>query len=228
MKKISMSLGLAALILGGSSITSQVHAQLTQAAGGYSMKMKFTPGSVMKYNVSTSATNPSGKGQNFSMNMPMTLKVKSVSNGVATMEATVDMSSVSKGAKPQVSTYKIDSYGNVVGQAGGMGNMGSASLPKGVVKIGQSWKQAMNNMGMQMNATYTFKGVKKVGAHNCAEIGVTMSGGGNTGGANTKSTGTGTIYMRAADMSLHGANINMSMSQGAQKMGMTMKMTRTQ
>lgn len=224
MMKIA-SVGLAALVLVGPSLHTAAHAQVTKQGQGYLFRMKFTPGSTIRYTITSTVNPPAGtkNAKPMTFSMPQTMRVKSVDKGIATIESTVDMSSMSPNAKPQTTTIRMDSRGNLIGNTQGMSSM-STSFPQGPIRIGQSWNAKMNQQGMSFDGTYTLKSVRRVGSQELAEIAMSIKGGGGQAGT---ISGTGTMQVRTSDGSLQGMNMNMRMAMGQQgTMNMSMRMVR--
>ena len=209
----------------GPNMSSIANAQVTKQGAGYLFRIKYVKGQVMKYNMAISGKNPgaAANAKPMVMNMPMSMKVVDVKNGVATIESSV----TAPGSKtPQVQTMKMDNRGNVVGGAPGAGSMtAGTNLPQNPVPVGGSWTaKAAMAAGMNANATYKFKSIKNVGGKNVAVIDVSMNAAGQM-----RAAGNGTMYMSMADCSLVSMSMVMKMASpdGKTSNNMTLTMTRT-
>lgn len=211
MKLIAL-VGLAAISLQGSELA---HGQITKQGNGYLMRMKFTPGAVLKYILDISATSPqSPKPMN--MTMTMTQKIKSVKNGVATVEVS---STPVNGQKVPTQTVTVDNRGKTSGGAGS-----SVSLPEGPIPIGGTWKGSLPGMqqGMAGSALYKLLSVKNIGGKEQAEIGLSIQ---VSQGQGMKVTGSGKMFLYTADGSLNNMSMTMNMSMSNQGKTFNSKMT---
>ena len=195
----ALSLGL----LGLSSTPSL--AQISKQGDGYLFRMKFTPGAKASYTMTMSGIGAPGAAGGGNMTMKLVQVVKSVANGVGTIEFTVSGGMV---PKPMVQTMKMDGRGKVVGGGQNMQQIQQVELPANAMKIGSTWKGQMKSatqMGeMTTNYTYKFVGLKKIGKNDCAQIFVT-----NTAtGASLKTSGSGNVFLRLADGSMETMNMN--------------------
>lgn len=192
----------AGMVFGGAK---PAEAQITKQGAGYLFRMKFVPNAKASYTVT--ASNPMSSNP---IKMTMTQVIKSVKNGIATIEFKIN--STSQGNVPRdPMTMQMDSRGRLVGNAaGGMGSMGNnIELPQGPIAIGQTWKGEVSGaQGMKVSATYKFVGIKKIGNFDCAQVAVSSTG----GMAQMKMNGTGTVYMRLADGSAQSMNMSMNMT----------------
>lgn len=217
MKLIAL-IGLAAISLQGSELA---HGQITKQGNGYLMRMKFTPGAVLKYILNIGATSPqSPKPMN--MTMTMTQKIKSVKNGVATVE--VSSTPVNGQAVP-TQTVTVDSRGKTTGGAAGAGaSTSTVSLPEGPIPIGGTWKGSLPGMqqGMAGSALYKLLSVKKINGKEQAEIGLSIQ---VSQGTAMKVTGSGKMFLYTADGSLNTMSMTMNMSMSNQGKTFNSKMT---
>lgn len=205
-------------------LATSSQAQVTQQGGGYLLRMKYAPGMILKYEMSTAMTGaPQGQGMNFVI--PMVMKVTKVSNGVASIDATVGPMKGQKGQAQKMS-MTMDSRGKTTGQ---QNSPVQTQLPEKPVKIGEKWSNSANVNGMNVKATYTFRGLKNVGGKSVAAIDVAFSG---SMGAQGTMSGTGTQFLMVNDGSLYTMNMKMNMAmtnpQNKQKMniGTTISMVR--
>jgi hypothetical protein len=220
MKPIRIALALSTL-----AFAALGSAQVSKSGDGYTLRMKFTKGQKISYETTTTVDMAGMQP----MKMPMTMTVTDVKDGIYTVKYSVGAIG---GQKPQDITLKMNSQGKLVeGNAAGQAltGAGNVQLPTKPVKVGESWSSTAETpvMGskMKVNSTYTFKGIKKVGGKDVAEIAIKMTSSGGAVGV----TGTGTMTLMVSDGSLHGStmNIKTSMGQGSGTASTTygMKMT---
>lgn len=198
-------------------------AQITKSGPGYLFRMKHTAGATLKYGVVSSISGLGANGQPLKITLPMTWKVASVKNGVATIDTLVGPVTMGTGQMGQAekNRIQIDSLGKLTGQAGS-GQQVTPTFPTSPVKIGGSWSaNAPIELPMQgqqkITATYTFKGMKMVNGKQMAELAVKTSG---------SASGTGTMLLLASDGSLFKSNINLNLKmQGANGTPTTYKVT---
>lgn len=198
--------------------------QITSQGGGYLLRIKHTKGDKASYKGTVNTTMATGnKPQTMTMNMTMSQLVKSVANGVATIDVTTSMTGGPMGnQKPTTVTMKMDNRGKMIG--GAAGQMPSQyGLPEGPVRIGQTWTmdQDMSSAmpGMKVKATYKLLAIKNMNGRQIAEIQATST----TTGGQMSGTGSGTVYLRVADGSMQSMNMKMNfkMSQGQQTMNIS-------
>lgn len=197
--------GLIAISMGVPALPS--YAQVSKQGDGYLFRMKFSPNqkSVINGTILSSAG-----GQKFEMGMTVTQVVKSVKNGTATIDYTVNMTKSPVGSqKPTTMTVQMNNRGKMTGGSAGMdmSQMQGYELPEGPVRVGQTWSSTntVNQAGMSMkvNSTYKLVGLKRVGAFDCAQLAITAK----TSGAQMSGTGTGSVFLRLADGSMQQMNM---------------------
>ncbi len=197
-------------------------AQVAAQGGGFLLRTKYTKGQSFKYKMTTTVTG--GPSKMPPMEIPMTIKVKDVKNGIATLTYSMKTPGQSTPSNIEV---KVDPRGKMVGGSGiealqGMGAMG-ATLPEKPVRIGQTWTQTIDNpamQGMKLTTTYKFNGLKNVRGAQVAEIGMTIKG---TGPQNMTMSGSGTMILLASDGTMRSTSMSMDMKM----QGMTLKSTTT-
>lgn len=191
----------AAIAFGGAK---PADAQITKQGAGYLFRMKFVPNAKSSYKVT--ATNPMSSTP---ITMAMSQMIKSVKNGIATIEFRITSSSQGNVPKDPM-TMQMDSRGKLVSGSGGAMGMGNnIELPEGPIAIGQTWKGSVSGgQGMKVSASYKFVGLKKVGNFDCAQVAVTSTG----GMQNMKMNGSGTVYLRLSDGSAQSMNMSMNMT----------------
>lgn len=214
--------------LGLIAASDPARAQVTAQGGGYLLRFKFVKGQTIKYDVTTSAASPGGKGGGMNFNMPVSMKITDVKNGVATIAATTTIPDLTgKGGKQQshTETMKMDNRGRAQGAGSNVLQGMQVALPAGPVKIGSSWTESVKNPampGMTVKSTYKLVSVQS----GSANVNVTLS----TSGQGMNMTGSGLMKIAVADGWPTSFKMNMKMMMGAgknaQPMAMTMTMTR--
>jgi hypothetical protein len=207
----SSKVAIASIVLAGCI----AHAQVTPQSGGYLIRQKYTKGSTLKYGMTVNTKGAGAQpGANMSMNIPIALKVLGVSGDVADIEVTAGPMTMngrpmnSSAASTQKQRMKINSRGEAVGGAAQNASL-TGSLPKGPVKVGQTWRATVpiaGQMGMaggQPTATYRFVGLKNRNGRQVAEIAVSMAG---------AMKGNGTMILAASDGQIITSNFTMSMT----------------
>jgi len=185
------------------------HGQVTKTKEGFLLRAKYLKGVTHKFNMQNSVAglkNEPAAGAKFSM--PITLQVLDVVNGVASVKLT--MGGVKMGEtviKPgQSATVKLTNRN--MGADGGAQNIG-AQLPKGAVRVGESWsaKAPVNSeMGRgTLDARYTFRGLKTTGGKATAYITYVLSG---------YASGEGKMSILVADGILYSNQVQLKLSMG--------------
>lgn len=218
MKKRATFVALALVGAGVLLVSQPSNAQVVKKGSGYDFSLDLKKGAVYKYSLVLSMTPPSNApagSSPMSQNLPVSMKVKEVTGGVATLEVNSTTPSMGGGkGTPSTQTIKVDRKGKVSGGAeSGM----FAALPAKPVKIGDSWKSTVNTragMGIPVtvNTTSTLKEVKAANGRQVAVISVKTSIGGSS---NMKGSGGGTYVVDMKD----GMVVNYDI---AQTMTMTM------
>lgn len=205
-----------ALFLSGASLAlfGVAMAQITASGGGYRFRYKFTPGSLVKYKNDTSVSISSGS-QPMTISMPFSVKTKSVSNGVATLDYTMQMPSVGQGSGgPQTVTMKMDTLGKPVGDVA-VPSSSMVVYPSGPIKVGGSWGGTVmtgaGQMPMKLNAKYVFQGMKTIGGKQLAQVKVTATANG-TGAQKMSISANGTAYLNPADGMLQSMDLSMKLT----------------
>lgn len=207
-----LGLGAAALLASPLALTSPANAQVTQQGAGYLMRIKWERGKSYSFNLNIAVNMGGANAKPMQMRSPMSMKVASVANGVATLDVTVTPPAMgSQPATPRKSQVKVDNRGRTVGGDQSMSLL--IGLPQGPVKVGGTWKDsfnARNQMGapMKVNATYTLKAVKTVGGRRVAEITTSNSG----SGSGMSASGSGTYTVDLADGMLVSGNIRQTVT----------------
>jgi len=218
MRKRAALVGMALVGAGVLFVSLPSTAQVVKQGAGYNFNLDLKKGAVYKYTVVLSMTPPAnspGGASPMVQNLPVSMKVKDVANGVATLEVNSTTPAMGGGkGTPSTQTIKVDRKGKVSGGAeSGM----FAALPAKTVKIGDSWKSTVNTragMGIPVtvNTTSTLKEVKAANGRQVAIISVKTSIGGSS---NMKGSGGGTYVVDMKD----GMVVNYDI---AQTMTMTM------
>lgn len=195
------------------SLASGALGQITQQGKGFLMRYKFTAGQVQQFTNDTSVAIASS-AQPFTVSMPFSIAVKSVKNGVATLEYKIKTPAMGNGGGgDRTSTVQVDSLGKPVGQ-GSMPGSGVIGFPEKPVAIGQSWTGNMAGAtggmaGMSVSATYKFQGLKTVEGKRVAAVSISPKAKNRGGEEGVEVEGTGTMYFDVADGSLHSMDMKM-------------------
>lgn len=196
------------------SLTSGAFGQITQQGNGFLLRHKFAAGQVYRYSNET-AVAVAGSSQPFSVSMPFSISVKSVKNGVATLEYMVKSPALGNGGGGErTSTVQVDAKGKPVGE-GSMPGSGIIGFPEKPVVIGQSWTGNMAGAaggmaGMAVSATYKFQGLKTVDGKRVAAVAISPKAKNKGGETGMDVVGTGTMYFDVADGSLHSMDMKMT------------------
>ncbi len=210
-----IAIGFGVLGTGGLS-----NAQVTKQGTGYLMRVKYTKGQTLKYNMAVVSQMKGGpNGGNMTMNMPMSMTALDVKNGITTLKVTSGPSKMMGQEMPKSEqTVKVDSRGRVIGGGTSMSSM-TGAMPEKPVKIGQVWTQdvdmPMGATGSAMKMKGTYKLISVTG--NVATMSASVVG----GQSGMKMTGSGTMRMRIADGSLDGGILNMVMDMDGPSGGKT-------
>jgi|GEM_PF-665549 len=201
---------LSLLAVGAIGLSSIAPAQVTRQGNGYTLRVKYQTGQTIKYTLANSMVTPGAKSPAPAMSIPMTIRVVSVTKGVATLEASIGP--VPGQGKPQTQQMKMDSRGRVVGgPAAGLQSLSGVAMPDKAVTVGQTWKdtaQVPSPMGpISTTTSYKFLGIRTVGGKSVAELSMSMSGKGSSLSMN----GSGRLQILVSDGTLYG----MTMTQKA-------------
>lgn len=198
--------------LAGLAILAPVaHGQVTKTKEGFLLRAKYQKGAIHKFNMQNSVGGPKGQtGVGTKFSMPITLQVLDVAKSVATVKLT--MGGVKVGdtvIRPgQSATVKLTNRNT--GADGGAQNIG-AQLPKGAIRVGESWaaKAPVNSeMGRgTLDARYTFRGLKTVAGKAMALITYTLSG---------YASGEGKMAILVADGILYSNQVQLKLNMGGQ------------
>ncbi len=194
--------------------------QVTKTGTSYLFRMKLVKGSVYSFDVTSSTE--MGTGKPMVMPMSYSMKVLSVTKGIAD----VAMTSTSPMQKaPQTMNVKMDSRGAVEGQSG-LEQLTGVRLPEKAIKVGGTWKGtqkvAMFAQSMTVDSVYTFTGVQALGKVQCAVLSVK-----STGKGSIASTTTGKMYIELANGMLYQSNLTSSITLTQGSKPQTFKSTAT-
>ena len=187
-------------------------AQVVKQGNGFLLRMKYTKGAIAKYTMTTTSVASAGIPA-MNMAMPMETKVLSVLKGVGEVQYTVGPVTNNGKAmgQKQVVVTKVDARGKMLSSSGMAQQFNNVTFPEGAINPGASWsgvQSSQSAMGaMNMNATYTFVGLKSIGGKMCAEIKVAVSG----GNAMIKTNGTGSVFLLVSDGSLQSTHLAQDM-----------------
>lgn len=227
--------GFSALLSVG--IFASTYGQVTKVSGGYLFKNKYTAGRTMAYRMDMI----SGiGGASYKVSLSYTQKVKSVKNGIATIEVTMTPPLMNgqplPGAgngKPTTVTGRVDASGKLIdgSQAQAIG-MVYTSKP---IPIGGKVNSQLNlgnspAGGGTLNAVYTLRKITQYKGKPAAEFSITVGG-----ASEMKISGNGTSWVSMADGSQLDSKLmlNVELSAGQtggskpMKVGNTVNITRT-
>jgi hypothetical protein len=189
-------------------------AQVTKSGNGHLLRVRYTKGQAMDYTVTTSVTVPGAQGQQPArsrITAPLSMRVQDVARGIATVK--IESGPAMVDGKPQgqktETTVRLDNRNQPQGQAGGgVESMAAAILPANAVTVGQRWTSTATvnvmNQPMNLSVTYTFRGVRRVGGRDVAEIQAQYTGKGFA-----TFTGSGTTLLRVADGTLQSSVVSL-------------------
>jgi hypothetical protein len=207
-----LSKAVAAVALLG--LVSYAVPQIAKSGNGYLLRMKFTKGQTIRYNMTTTVEGQGAQGMG-NVTMPFSMNVKDVKGDVATLVYTVgpiSMGGKQMDGKPQTIEMQMNSRGEPVGQNASQAPMGGVTLPKGPISVGQTWNSSMKvnqPFPMEVKTTYRLVGIKTVDGRQVADINMSMTSGGQI---STK--GSGNMLLLLSDGSLYRANMSQTMSMG--------------
>jgi hypothetical protein len=207
-----LGLGAVALLASPLALTSPANAQVTQQGAGYLMRIKWEKNKSYAFNLNIAVNMGGPNAKPMQMKSPMSMKVASVANGVATLDVTITPPAAgSQPATPRKSQVKVDNRGRTVGGDQNMSLL--IGLPEGPVRVGGTWKDSFNarnqmNAPMKVTASYTLKAIKTVGGRRVAEISTSNTG----SGSGMSSSGSGTYTVDLADGMLVSGNIRQTVT----------------
>ncbi|MCG9895931.1 MAG: hypothetical protein MH204_10700, partial [Fimbriimonadaceae bacterium] len=190
-------------------------------------RVNWKAGQTHNYTLTTSMTAPAGQarqsgGGSQSFNSTLRMAVKSVSNGVATVDMTTSMRTPGSSAPTNnTATVRMNSQGEMVGGSNQAGSL-IMGLPKGVIRVGQTWTtktdaRAAAGMPMGVESKNTLRRITTVNGRQVAEIRsvTTLKGSGMTG------SGSGVTFLELSTGLPLRAEIsqNLKMTMPAQQQG---------
>jgi hypothetical protein len=215
--------GFGAMAVVGASLllTASADAQVTKSGAGYLLRVKYSKGQTLKYRSVNTVTSAQGGGQPMKIELPMVMKIRDVTRGLAKATITTGPPMLGKNPMGQAQTVTVElSTTNAPKSKGGPGIAG-AQFPQKPVKVGQTWTMAApiaDTTGMtgDIKAIYKFQGLKSVNGKNMAIVTYSLSGG---------VTGSGTLQLLAADGTMYSniAKIAFSGPAGNLKLSSEMK-----
>jgi hypothetical protein len=183
--------------------------QISPSGGGYLFRLKYTPGEVLNYKLTASVPGSTTQG----MSMAMKMKVLSVTNGIAHIQATSSSTANGRSFNMPAQDIKIDTLGKSTG--GGMAGA-AFNCPAKPIKVGDTWSgdlPGMNGKAMGVQTHLTFKAIKVINGRKEALLGIKIQFSGQMQGS-----GDGTIQLDAADGQIRlltfDMNITANMPQG--------------
>jgi hypothetical protein len=190
------------------ALAAGAQAQITKSGSGYLLRVKYTKGSTLKYVSTNTASGMPGQSTTFKVTMPIVMQITDLNDQIATMKMTIGPASVggSEMNQAQTVTLELDNRNQPAKGGPSPGNVGAA-LPAKPIKIGSTWTSiapVATGAGTQkLEATYKFRGLKKVGSTSVAEITYTLKG---------AATGSGTLRLLAKDGTIFSNQMRMSTS----------------
>jgi len=192
------------------------HAQIKKSGNAYTLRMKYTPGTVRKYSIVTTITGMSAAqaGVQGPLKITGTLeqKVLSVAGKVGKLEIKTSALQMANGTaigEPKTVTTNVDEFGNAADEQGNQGY--GVHFPKEAIKVGGTWSQATDIPGTvggasKATTTYKFNGIKRVGKQSVADISFNIQPAGMLKG------GSGHSYLNPADGSLAGLSLKINIA----------------
>lgn len=209
--------------------------QITKQGNGFLMRMKFVAGQTTNYVINSKNSVPGMSSGAMDMTMPMRTTVKSVKNGVATIDAVLGPMKMGERTMPEQKTsLTMNARGQVTGADAAMQQMQSIQFPQGPVPIGGTWSNDMKMpagpMG-NMSIRSTYRIVRTVTRNGVPLLEISITGA-SSGNSQMKVAMTGSMFLRMSDGSLQSStstqNITMAMpSQEKGKAPQTMKISAT-
>jgi len=214
--------GFSALLSVG--IFAGAYGQVTKVSGGYLFKNKYTAGKTMAYRMDM---NSSFGGASYKVSLSYSQKVKSVKNGIATIEVTMTppmmngqpVPGAGGNGKPTTVTGRVDSSGSLIdgSQAQAMGLVYTGKP----IPIGGKWSSQLNlgngpAGGGTVNAVYTLRKITQYKGKPAAEFSITIGG-----VSEMKISGSGTSWVSMADGSQLDSKILLNIEVGANQTGMS-------
>jgi hypothetical protein len=186
-------------------------AQIKKVGSAYLFRVKYVKGQTIKLQTVNSVEGIKKGNQPLKINVPVSIKVLSVSQGISTLSLAAGPASMGGkkiNAPVQQALIKVDSRNAPVGGASNL-NLG-ATYPQAPIKVGQTWtsKTAINLGGSPstMTAVYKLLGVKKVGKTEVAALSMRVSG---------VAQGTGTMHLSTADGTIQDCNLKLKLVVGS-------------
>jgi hypothetical protein len=210
-------------------VVASASAQVTPSRKGYVFRAKFVKGATAKYSVKTSGAM---QGMKFVMTLPMSEKVLSVTKGGGMIAFSTGKSSLLLNGKPmsmpvpidnQKRNVALDIHGNAIN---GESLQTHIPLPKNPILVGGTWtatSSAAFGPGQQLDVTtvYKFVGFASIAGKKAVKLSMTQTG---AGGATA--SGSGTLWLDAADCSTLKQSGKITVSQGSLVVPTTVEVTR--
>jgi hypothetical protein len=190
-------------------VSSAANAQITQAKGKYTFRMKFAAGQFARY---VSEFKQAGAG-GMVVALPFSQKVRFVRNGVANLDVAMGPAKMNgrvMGQEPNMVSMQLNASGKQV--SGSAPTPGISVFPTTPIRIGDKWSGDMSlaSSGLGANeakAVYTFEKVGTYAGKKVAVIGFKLNSGGTSA-----INGVGRNYVQLSDGWLVGAEMNLSMN----------------
>jgi len=211
--------GVSALCVVG--VLTGAQAQVTKVGGGYLFKNKFTVGKTTSYRMDM---NSGFGGASYKVSLSYSQTVKSVKNGIATIEVTMTPPMMNgqpiPGAgsgKPTKVTGRVDASGKLIdgSQAQAMGMVYTAKpIPIGGKVTSQLNLGNSPAGGGTLNAVYTLRKITTYKGKPAAEFGITVGG-----KSEMKVSGSGTSWVSMADGSQLDSKLTLNVELAAGQAG---------
>lgn len=193
--------------------TAIAPAQVTKSKNGYLLRVKYAKGASIRLVATNKIGGPKGTpGSGLSFQIPVTMDVLDVKNGISTVRIKVGAASMGNQQMTQARTAVVSLDNRNVAQQQGVPAL-SATLPLQAIRVGGSWvAKAPVTLGAgqssNMTATYTLAGIKTVRGKPVAVINFAVKG---------AAQGVGTEYLLISDGTLFGSDFNLQLNMAEAK-----------
>lgn len=189
------------MILAAATLAALAPAQVTKSGAGYLLRVKYSPGQVIKLNSTNKIINATGQvHEDMVVGLPVVMRIISVDGPIAQARMTVGPAMMNGNAivRGQTVVMRLNNRNQASGAKSAGASVG-ATLPEKPVKVGQTW-QAMapistgTGMVQKVDATYTFVGVKTLNGQGVAVVTYEMKGAARGRGTMTILQKDGTLW----------------------------------
>lgn len=204
-----------ALLLGAGLLATatSARAQVTKNLNGYLLRVKYTKGTSIQLVATNKIGGPKGSpGAGMTFQMPVTMDVVDVKNGISTVRIKVGAASMGNQQMTAARTAVVLLDNRNKAQQQALPAL-STTLPLQAVRVGTSWvAKAPVALGAgepgKMTATYTFAGLKTVRGRPVAVINFKVNG---------AAQGSGTEYLLVSDGTLFGSEFDLQLNMAEAK-----------